>query len=58
MNTLKTGEGILGLKHLLRNVTFESYQVTIDDTEAIEHYYMTQALLDEQICKLMGWKYE
>lgn len=36
------GEGYRELKHYLRKVVFETFKVTIDDTETVEHYFKTQ----------------
>ena len=33
------GEGYRELKHYLRKVVFETFKVTIDDTETVEHYF-------------------
>ena len=52
------GEGYRELKHYLRKVVFETFKVTIDDTETVEHYFKTQDTMDRYICKTMEWKYE
>lgn len=54
----EVGEGFVALKHRLRKIMFEEYQITIDDAQIVDHYYRIQSQLDHQICKLMGWKYE
>lgn len=54
----EVGKGFVGLKHQLRKIILEGYQITIDDKQTVDHYFRTQDQLDWQICKLMGWKYE
>lgn len=51
-------EWIVAFKYALRKAIFEDYKVTIDDTKTVEHYYRSQANLDRELCKKMGWDYE
>lgn len=55
---VKTGEGVLALKHKLRETIFKGFKTTVSDIQTIKHYYKTQASLDKQICNLMGWEWQ